>query len=108
MGIKSKIKGSYAYTQWKLGKYTKRRVKNSCSPEWVIERQQYERDRVDNYSENFYHNRELDTTYKMPPIKNNVVYQEPREDPGKNIYIIILINKKKKKKKKKKIKKKKI
>ncbi|KAG4094728.1 hypothetical protein H8356DRAFT_1276922 [Neocallimastix lanati (nom. inval.)] len=81
MGIKSKIKGSYAYTQWKLGKYTKRRVKNSCSPEWVIERQQYERDRVDNYSENFYHNRELDTTYKMPPIKNNVVYQEPREDP---------------------------
>lgn len=29
MGIKGKIKGSYLYTQWKLGKYTKRRVKHS-------------------------------------------------------------------------------
>ena len=29
MGLKGKIKGSYLYTQWKLGKYTKRRVKHS-------------------------------------------------------------------------------
>ncbi|ORX80686.1 hypothetical protein BCR32DRAFT_280323 [Anaeromyces robustus] len=73
MGIKSKIKGSYAYTQWKLGKYTKRRVKNSCSQDWVMERQQYERDRANNYSDNFYRNREIDTSYKMPVVKNNVV-----------------------------------
>ncbi|ORX42021.1 hypothetical protein BCR36DRAFT_587501 [Piromyces finnis] len=30
MGLKGKIKGSYLYTQWKLGKYTKRRVKHSA------------------------------------------------------------------------------
>jgi len=29
MGLKGRIKGSYFYTQWKLGKYTKRRVKHS-------------------------------------------------------------------------------
>ncbi|KAG4106178.1 hypothetical protein H8356DRAFT_1269264 [Neocallimastix lanati (nom. inval.)] len=79
MGLKSKIKGSYAYTQWKLGKYTKRRVKNSISPDWVMERQQYERDRIENYSNNFYHNREIDTTYRMPPVRNNE-YNEPKED----------------------------
>jgi len=82
MGLKSKIKGSYAYTQWKLGKYTKRRVKNSISPDWVMERQQYERDRIENYSNNFYHNREIDTTYRMPPVRNNE-YNEPKEDTGK-------------------------
>ncbi|OUM67358.1 hypothetical protein PIROE2DRAFT_5219 [Piromyces sp. E2] len=79
MGIKSKIKGSYAYTQWKLGKYTKRRVKTSVSPEWTMERQEYERERANSsYSDNFYHNREIEN-YRPPVIKNNVVNSETAE-----------------------------
>ncbi|ORX45994.1 hypothetical protein BCR36DRAFT_405853 [Piromyces finnis] len=72
MGIKSKIKGSYAYTQWKLGKYTKRRVKTSVSPEWAIERQEYERERANSYSEDFYNNRDFEN-YRAPVVRNNVV-----------------------------------
>ncbi|KAG4083038.1 hypothetical protein H8356DRAFT_1751386 [Neocallimastix lanati (nom. inval.)] len=37
MGLKSKIKGSYLYTQWKLGKYTKRRVKHSNYVNYLYE-----------------------------------------------------------------------
>jgi len=84
MGIKSKIKGSYAYTQWKLGKYTKRRVKTSVSPEWAIERQEYERDHANSYIENNHYNssRDLDN-YRPPVVRNNVVDYSNNNQMGK-------------------------
>jgi len=47
MGIKGKIKGSYLYTQWKLGKYTKRRVKHS-----IMDNYNYYEDDSPSYNEN--------------------------------------------------------
>jgi len=63
MGLKGKIKGSYLYTQWKLGKYTKRRVKHSN-----IVNYDYEEEEMENQG--------------YPVNSNNSYATYPSEDSG--------------------------
>ena len=84
MGIKSKIKGSYAYTQWKLGKYTKRRVKTSVSSDWNMEQQERERQYANNYYDNFYHNKEFENyrpSINKSPVTRPQVVKSPAPRP---------------------------
>jgi len=67
MGLKGKIKGSYLYTQWKLGKYTKRRVKHSV---------------MDNY--NNYYEEEENTNTNYPDKTNKSYSYYPPEKDNKN------------------------
>jgi len=67
MGLKGKIKGSYIYTQWKLGKYTKRRVKHS------------------NFSYN-YDEDDMSPGYQGYPVSSNNSYSYPERSPNSYSY----------------------
>jgi hypothetical protein len=100
MGLKGKIKGSYLYTQWKLGKYTKRRVKHSNivnydyedeEPNYPVSSNSYPAYHPSGNSENHYHNKETsnqgvsqDDNFYHPQTYNRMAYYPTMDENEEN------------------------